>query len=457
MVMMVRLRAIIAAALALTGCTPLGLNTASTDFAREASARPGVLDAFGDDPSVVTREHWVSRRASLLRAAFEKHVYGPVPADLKGVEIDRKLVDPDYANGAGTLEEIHIRVGEGPDAVTYMVALAIPKTASTRTPAPLLINENFCGTAGTFGSSLISEGGCTNNGFMARIIRLIFGQYITEGPNEWILRQGYAYASLFPGAFAADDKDRAPADIARFGKLAAKGRAPEGVIAIWAAAFGWTIDVFDQDKRLDPARTAVWGHSRHGKSALVAAAWDSRIEAVISLQSGKGGATLTRSYAGESVKQMTKAYPHWFAPAYAAYADRERDIPVDQHQLLALIAPRPVMVGNGWKDVWSDPNGAFRAALGADPAFRLMGGTGLQQTGLRDVQKRGDIDFFIRPGGHGVRKADWDYMIGWLDRVMPLRPVGELAPLADAVTPPASVPQPVAEPVQQVVSGASPG
>ena len=134
------------------------------------------------------------------------------------------------------------------------------------------------------------------------------------------------------------------------------------------------------------------------------------------MQAGKGGATLTRSYAGETVKQLTASYPHWFSPSYAAYADREGDAPVDQHQLIALAAPRPLLLGNGWKDVWSDPNGSFRAAQGADPVYELLGAEGLAQTGLKDTKARGEIDFFIREGGHGVRVSDWDYMLDWLDR-----------------------------------------
>jgi hypothetical protein len=206
------------------------------------------------------------------------------------------------------------------------------------------------------------------------------------------------------------------------------------VIAVWAAAYGWSLDVLEADPRIDAKRTAVWGHSRQGKAALLAAAFDPRIEAVIPLQAGKGGATLTRAYAGETVKQITKDYPHWFAPAYAAYSDREKDAPVDQHQLIALVAPRPVMLGNGWKDVWSDPNGSFRAALGADPVYELMGKRGLAQTGLKDKKELGEIEFFIRSGGHGVRVKDWDEMLAFLDRWMGHDPL--VAPAANAVAAP---------------------
>ncbi len=89
---------------------------------------------------------------------------------------------------------------------------------------------------------------------------------------------------------------------------------------------------------------------------------------------------------------------------------------MDQHQLIAMMAPRPVLLGNGWRDVWSDPNGSFRAALGAEPVYKLMGVDGLTQTGIGDTKHRGEIDFYMRPGAHGIRVIDWDYFLDWLDR-----------------------------------------
>lgn len=402
----------------LAACTPLGLNTASANIEKQDPASPAILASFEGDPAVATAQDWATRRAPLLKQAFEREIYGPVPTELKAVEAGRRVVDENFAGGLGTLEEIEVRVGNGSDAVSFSIALAMPKTASATSKAPLLVNENFCGNAGTMDSTALSGGGCMNKGTSASIIRLIFGKYIITGPNADILKRGYAYATLYAGPFAADDKEAASAQLEKLGRMLPEGRKPTGVIAVWAAAFGWALDVLEADSRIDANRTAVWGHSRQGKAALLAAAFDTRIEAVIPLQAGKGGATLTRSYAGESVKQITKEYPHWFAPSYAAYSGREKDIPVDQHQLIALVAPRPVMLGNGWKDVWSDPNGAFRAAIGAKPVYELMGRHGLTQTGLKDNKEIGEVEFFIRPGGHGVRVTDWNEMLNFLDRWM---------------------------------------
>jgi hypothetical protein len=420
--------------LVLAACTPLGLNTASANIKNQAPATPPVLAAFEGDPIVRTAEEWTNRRAPLLRKAFEREVYGPVPVELKAIEVGRRMVDENFAGGAGTLEEIDVRVGEGPDAASFRIALAMPKGASAAAKVPLIVNENFCGNAGTMDEPALEAGFCNNHGTMAAMIRLIFGEYIITGPNADILKRGYAYATLYAESFAADDKEAAPAQLEKLGRILPAGRAPTGVIAVWAAAYSWSLDVLEADQRIDAKRTAVWGHSRQGKAALLAAAFDTRIEAAIPLQAGKGGGTLTRAYAGETVKQITRGYPHWFAPAYAAYSDREKDVPIDQHQLIALVAPRPVMLGNGWKDVWSDPNGSFRAALGADPVYELMGKRGLAQTGLKDKKELGEIEFFIRSGGHGVRVKDWDEMLDFLDRWMGHEPL--VAPGANVVAAP---------------------
>lgn len=400
----------------LAACTPLGLNTASTDVTHRDQPSPAVLAAFEGDPAITTAEEWTARRAPLLRKAFEKEIYGPVPMELDGVEVSRRVVDANYAGGAGTLEEIDVRIGPGPQGPRFRIALALPKASAPGSKAPLLINENFCGNAGTMGSEALSDGGCMDAGFEASVIRLIFGKYIIKGPNAQILKRGYAYATLYAGPFAADNTAAAGPQLEALAKMLPADRAPTGVVAVWAAAYSWALDVLEADPRIDASRTAIWGHSRQGKAALLAAAFDPRIEATISLQPGKGGGTLTRSYAGETVKQITKSYPHWFSPAYAAYADREKDIPIDQHQLVALVAPRPLMLGNGWKDVWSDPNGAFRAAAGADAVYKLLGAKGLTQAGLKDRPNGGELEYFIRPGGHGVRVTDWDEMLNFLDR-----------------------------------------
>ena len=179
------------------------------------------------------------------------------------------------------------------------------------------------------------------------------------------------------------------------------------------------VDALESDPDIAASDYVTYGHSRYGKSALVAAAFDPRISGVISHQSGTGGASLNRRKKGETVASITKNYPHWFAARYAEYAGREGEMPVDQHHLLALIAPRPVMLGNARRDVWSDPNGAFRAAMGADPVYRLYADAGLEQSRLDEWRPDASLAFWLRPGTHGVVEEDWPAFLEFLDAHFP--------------------------------------
>lgn len=251
---------------------------------------------------------------------------------------------------------------------------------------------------------------------MGSVIRGIFGKYVEGPPIEQVLAHGYAYATVYSSEIAADNSEKAQIGIDQVAAETTPENTPVGVLSVWAAGFGWVIDVLEEDNRLDAERTIGWGHSRQGKAVLWAAAHDDRLEAVIAHQSGTGGATLSRSLNGESVKKITAEYPHWFNETFASYADREDAIPLDQHFLIALAAPRPVFLGNSWNDVWSDPNGAFRAAQGADEAYRLLGAKGLVQTGLNDTDiTSGKLAFQISKGRHGIRQEDWDDFLEFLD------------------------------------------
>ena len=175
------------------------------------------------------------------------------------------------------------------------------------------------------------------------------------------------------------------------------------------------IDLLEKDARIDTTRIGIWGHSRHGKSALVAAAWDDRIGLVMAHQSGFGGSALSRSKTGERIDRVAQTYPHWFTPAFQDFAKAPGTLPLDQHQLLALLAPRPVFLGNGRRDVWSDPNSTYRAAQAADRVYKFYGSEGLAQTGLRDFNPAADLSFHMRAGAHGTTPEDVAALFAFLD------------------------------------------
>ncbi|MFC7291288.1 alpha/beta hydrolase [Hirschia litorea] len=395
----------------------LGLKRADTDLTGPPFAEPAILSAMNEQGQITQVSQWPERR-EFLKQQLSEYVYGPYPSGVKAHQIGHKLIDENYANGAGRLEEYTIQIGEnGP---RFHVGLVLPQSAGVETPAPLIVAQSFCQNSAALhhdGLTAPEAGGvCGGGGIMASIIKLIFGEYIEGPPIEAVLKRGYAYATIYSSEIAADNAETAHIGIEKIASQTSPENAPVGVISAWAAGYGWALDVLDQDMRMDTARTAAWGHSRQGKAALWGAAHDDRIEAIIAHQSGTGGATLTKSLNGESVKKITEEYPHWFNDAYASYSKRESDIPIDQHALIALVAPRPVLLGNSWNDVWSDPNGAFRAAQGADPAYKLLGVKGLAQSGMKDADiTKGELAFQISKGHHGIREYDWEDFLTFLD------------------------------------------
>jgi hypothetical protein len=179
------------------------------------------------------------------------------------------------------------------------------------------------------------------------------------------------------------------------------------------------LDALSTLKGLDPRRIGVFGHSRFGKAALWAGAMDPRFAWVISNNSGRGGAALSRRRFGELTRDLNQRFPHWFAKNFSAYDDRESSLPIDQHELLALIAPRPVYVASAAEDLWADPRGELLACLEASAVYELLGLSGLRLSNENPPlnQSFGDfIGYHRRPGGHDLLAADFWHYLNFADR-----------------------------------------
>lgn len=417
-----KLSVAIAAIVVLSGCAKLTL--AWTDLEPDGPpAVPAALGPFGGDDGVASVAAWEQRRAPALRQALQREVFGMMPGASSMRVIDHKVINAAAFGGKGVLEEYNLAataVFNGVAVETagvdsndgFVMDVVLPADADG--PVPVILMQTFCPRWSTLPDPAVA-GAPDEIDTSGNIFNYIFGRYICTPPVETILDAGYAIATIFPSEVVPDDKERGLMQLRRLSAGYDDDETRWGAIGAWAWLYSRMIDAIESDPRFDQAAIVTWGHSRYGKSALVAAAFDDRIDGVISHQSGTGGASLNRRKKGESVKSITGSYPHWFSRSYAAFAGREEEMTVDQHHLLALIAPRPVLLGNARRDVWSDPNGAFRAALGADPAYELFGSEGLEQTRLDEWKPDAALAFWIRAGTHGVVKEDWPAFLEFLD------------------------------------------
>jgi hypothetical protein len=237
-----------------------------------------------------------------------------------------------------------------------------------------------------------------------------------------LLQRGYGLVVFNPNEVEPDRRDGSyDASIRRFfarpGQVAADST-EWGAIGAWAWAMSRIMDYLETDRDVDATKVSIMGVSRYGKVVMWAGAQDTRFAIVFSGESGEAGATLTRRGYGETLKNITDAFPYWFAPKFGTYATRVHELPVDWHELIALIAPRPVYIATAEQDYWGDPRGSFLAAKHAEPVYALYGLRGLGVAEMPAVATPvGDyIGYHMRTGRHGLNAYDWEQFLNFADR-----------------------------------------
>jgi hypothetical protein len=377
-----------------------------------------------DGRPVKTAADWRQHRRPEILGLFAAHVYGRTPATRVASETAVVERAAEAFGGKAIRRQVTLTFRNGSQAAAMHLLLYLPASASR--PVPVFLGLNFEGNHAVHADPGIR----LSTAWMPDRVAGVTDHRATEQSrgseaSRWaidrVLARGYGVVTAYYGDLDPDYDDGFRNGIhPLFGPPGGGRRAADewGAIGAWAWGLSRAMDYLESDKDVDARRVALMGHSRLGKAALWAGAQDERFTMVISNESGCGGAALSKRVFGETVGRINRAFPHWFADAFNQYNEREQDLPVDQHQLLALIAPRPLYVASAAGDFWADPRGEFLGARHADPVYRLLGTRGLAVTEMPPVDRPvGDtVGYHVRSGEHDVTAYDWDRYLEFADR-----------------------------------------
>ena len=370
---------------------------------------PDVL-VFNDGSRVVTKKDWEKRRGEIY-SIFEKDVFGVVPEWKGNVKSTIVSHNADALDGIAKRKEVRLDFINGDRKVSVMVLIYLPQNSKN---APVFLSYNFDGNHTTTlePDVLMPDSWVANNNALDisdnRANEKGRGAAVSRWPMKEIVSRGFGVATVHYGDVDPDFDDGFKNGIQQLFD-SKRDSTSWGSIAAWSWGLSRVMDYIETDKDMNAKRIIVMGHSRLGKTSLWAGASDERFAMVVSNNSGCGGAALSRRKFGETVGRINTAFPHWFCDNYKKYNLKEELMPVDQHELLALIAPRPVYVASAAEDLWADPKGEFLSCVFASPVYELLGMKGLPSNVMPPLSSPlvGTIAYHIRPGKHDVTLYDW--------------------------------------------------
>jgi len=374
---------------------------------------------------ITSPQQWPRRRTELV-SLFEEHVYGRIPAGLTrqpGWIVDTRK---DALGGKAIRQRIQIPLSKGPHPI--LLDLLVYRPAAATKPVPIFLGLNFDGNHTiTQETDIPLARGWVANRPRSGVTNHVAnegsrGSDAAAWPIERILERGYGLATAYYGDAEADFDGGWKQGLR--GAAAAGGSEHRfqpgdwGAIATWSWALSRALDQLQLDPAVDGRKVAVLGHSRLGKTALWAGARDTRFALVIANESGEGGAALARRFFGETTLRINTSFPHWFNGRFKDYSHRVTDLPVDQHELVALVAPRPVYIASAEEDRWADPKGEYLSGWHASEVYRLLGKDGLPGPDYPalNVSVGESVGYHVRPGAHALTAVDWEFYLQFADR-----------------------------------------
>lgn len=366
-------------------------------------------------------EAWKNIRRPEILKFFQNQMFGKYPeSDLSKIKFEEQMSYDGFLDGKATMKIVRVYFN-APKATPKMdLMVVIPKNVEK--PVPAFLMPNFQGNHTTSDDTHIpaffAEGSTHNKDQKPEDVR---GIAKSRWAFDKIVDAGYAVATVFYEEIDPDFDDGFKNGVhPLFTNFNIEDGDYPASISAWAWGLSRALDCLETLPEIDAKKVVLLGHSRLGKTALWCGANDERFAAVVSNDSGCGGAALSRREFGETVKRINKSFPHWFCANFHEYGDCVNALPIDEHELIALIAPRPVYVASASEDLWADPKGEFLSALNADPVYRLLGTDGFGDVTEQPAVNEpvgATIRYHIRTGKHDVTDFDWEQYIKFADSV----------------------------------------